>query len=200
MSAFISGISLGLSLIVAIGAQNSFVLKQGLKQEFVFIICLICALSDAILIILGVSGFDAIVPETPWIEEVIRYGGELFILGYGLRSFWMAAKSSDSLLPSTGKSMSLALAVTACLAFTWLNPHFYLDGLIIASISTHYPDTKIQFAGGIISASFAFLFALGYGAKMLTPVFSKPVSWKILDVIIGIVMCLIAMNLYLGFA
>ena len=198
MSAFISGISLSFSLIAAIGAQNSFVLRQGLKQEYVFIICLICALSDAILITLGVSGFYVIVQEIPWIEEVARGGGALFLVSYGMRSFWLAAKSSDSLVPSTGNTTSLALIVSACLAFTWLNPHVYLDTLfLIGSISTHYTNAKIQFAAGGISASFIFFFALGYGSKMLAPVFSKPVSWKILEVIIGIIMCLIAISLFL---
>jgi len=198
MSAFISGISLGFSLIAAIGAQNSFVLKQGLKQEHVFIICFICALSDAILITLGVSGFYVIVKETPWIKEVARDGGALFLVSYGIRSFWLAAKSSDSLVPSTSTTTSLALIVSTCLAFTWLNPHVYLDTLfLMGSISTNYPTQKIQFTIGAICASFIFFFVLGYGAKMLRPVFSNPLSWKILEVIIGIIMCLIAISLFL---
>jgi len=198
MSTFISGVSLGFSLIIAIGAQNSFVLKQGLKQEYLFVVCLVCALSDAILIILGISGFDVIVQQTPWIEEAARDGGGLFLVGYGIRSFWLAAKSSDSLLPANDSTMSFVITISTCLALTWLNPHVYLDTVVLmGSVSTHYPNAKLQFALGAISASFIFFFALGYGSKMLIPIFSNPLSWRILDIIIGFVMCLIAISLFL---
>ncbi|NEP33348.1 MAG: amino acid transporter [Moorea sp. SIO1G6] len=198
LTAFLSGTWLGFSLLVAIGGQNAFILKQGLKQEHVFIICLICALSDAILIAFGVSEFHVIIEEIPWIEEIARDFGAIFLTGYGIRSFWLAAKSSDSLIPSTDDSTSLAIAITTCLAFTWLNPHVYLDTVVlVGSISTHYSTARIQFALGAISASFIFFFTLGYGSRMLSPIFSNPRSWKILDIVIGAIMFMIAISLFL---
>lgn len=196
MTAIIAGFSLGLSLILAIGSQNAFVLRQGLKQEHVFIVCLICAASDALLITLGVSGFSLIIKTTPWIEPVARYGGALFLFIYGARSFWSAYRSNESMNPATEKTSSLQKIVLTCLAFTWLNPHVYLDTvMLLGSISTQYTGQKIEFALGAVSASFVFFFSLGYGARILTPIFRNPKSWKILDFIIGCIMWVIAYSL-----
>ena len=196
MNAFISGLSLGFSLILAIGSQNAFVLRQGLKKEYVFIVCLICAVSDALLISLGVSGFSLIIIKTPWVEPVARYGGALFLLIYGAKSFWSAYSTNESLLPSEKNNSSLAAIVATCLAFTWLNPHVYLDTVVLlGSISTQYIGQKIEFAFGASLASFLFFFTLGYGARVLTPIFKKPKSWKVLDFLIGITMWAIAFSL-----
>ncbi|MCL4114728.1 UNVERIFIED_CONTAM: hypothetical protein GTU68_053607 [Idotea baltica] len=196
MNALIAGFSLGLSLILAIGSQNAFVLRQGLKQEYVFFVCLICAASDAVLITLGVSGFSLIIKTTPWIEPVARYGGALFLFVYGARSFWSAYITNDSLNPATEKTSSLKKIILTCLAFTWLNPHVYLDTvMLLGSISTQYTGQKIEFALGAVIASFVFFFSLGYGAKILRPFFENPKSWKILDFIIGCIMWLIAYSL-----
>lgn len=196
MNGFIAGLSLGFSLILAIGSQNSFVLRQGLKKEYIFIVCLICAVSDAILISLGVSGFSLIISKTPWIEPFARYGGALFLLLYGAKSFWSAYSTSESLLPSEQKKSSLTVIIATCLAFTWLNPHVYLDTFILlGSISTQYIGQKIQFALGASLASFLFFFSLGYGARVLSPFFENPRSWKILDILIGCIMWGIAFSL-----
>ena len=199
MIAFYAGLSLGLSLIIAIGAQNAFVLRQGLNKAHVFAVCLVCALSDAVLIVIGVSGFDLLIDEFPRFETAARYGGAAFLLVYGARSLWSALRSSDSLTAADNATGSLAAAVTTCLALTWLNPHVYLDTVVLlGSVSTQYPDDSLQFASGAVLASFTFFFALGYGAGALTPLFSKPVSWKILDVIIAAVMWMIAASLLAG--
>jgi L-lysine exporter family protein LysE/ArgO len=196
MTGFLAGLSLGGSLIIAIGSQNAFVLKQGLKQEHVFIICLLCAVSDALLITAGVSGFSVIINKIPWIEIIARYGGAIFLASYGVRSFWTALKTDVTLTPAEKSNSSLAVVVTTCLAFTWLNPHVYLDTVVLlGAISAQFPGQKIEFTLGAILASFLFFFSLGYGAIMLTPFFKKPLSWKILDFIIGGVMCFIAFNL-----
>ncbi|HIQ14572.1 MAG TPA: amino acid transporter [Leucothrix sp.] len=196
MNGFIGGFSLGFSLILAIGSQNAFILRQGLKKEYVFIVCLICAVSDALLISLGVSGFAIIIAKTPWIEPVARYGGALFLFIYGARSFWSAYATNENLLPSKENKSSLTIIITICLAFTWLNPHVYLDTVILlGSVSTQYIGQKIEFTLGACLASFLFFFTLGYGARVLTPIFENPKSWKILDFIIGCIMWGIAFSL-----
>jgi L-lysine exporter family protein LysE/ArgO len=196
MSALIAGFTLSFSLILAIGSQNAFVLRQGLKKEHVFIVCLICAISDAALISMGVAGFSLIIKTIPWIEPLARYGGALFLFVYGAMNFWAAFKTNDSLNPADTKISSLSKIILTCLAFTWLNPHVYLDTLmLIGSISTQYVGQKIEFTIGAVMASFIFFFSLGYGARVLRPFFENPKSWKILDFSIGCIMWLIAFSL-----
>ncbi len=193
MSAFVYGLGIGFSLILAIGVQNAFVLKQGLKQQYVFWVCFICALSDSILIYLGVTGFSKIVVNFPLILIVSKYFGAAFLFFYGLRNFYSAIKSTSSLNPSDIEKDSLLKIIGMCLAFTWLNPHVYLDAIIlIGSISVQFSDQLYLFAAGTILASWIFFFSVGYGAKMLLPLFKKATSWKILDVLIGVTMWTIA--------
>ena len=199
MSSYLAGFSLGLSLILAIGAQNAFVLKHGLKKHHVFIVCFICASSDAILIVLGVSGFAVIVKEFPAIEQVSRYAGAVFLTGYAIKSLMSAIRETHTLSPEGEMPPGLLKTVITCLAFTWLNPHVYLDTVVLlGSISTQYEATKFQFTLGAVSASFFFFFALGYGARVLIPVFQKPGSWRILELFIGVIMLTIAVSLVRG--
>lgn len=199
MGGLFAGFSLSLSLILAIGSQNAFVLRQGLKKEHVFVVCLICAVSDAILISLGVSGFSLIINTIPWIEPLARYGGALFLFIYGAMNFWSALNTNESLNPAENKTSSLSKIVITCLALTWLNPHVYLDTLmLLGSISTQYVGQKLEFGIGAVSASFFFFFSLGYGARALRPFFEKPTSWKILDFMIGCIMWGIAFSLVNG--
>jgi L-lysine exporter family protein LysE/ArgO len=196
MNAFLYGFSLGISLILAIGAQNAFVLKQGLKGEHVFWICLVCALSDAVLILIGVSGFHILVSKLPWLTTGARYGGAIFLFTYGLLSFRSAWKSRHSLVPSDIKSTSLSKSMATCLAFTWLNPHVYLDTIVLlGSISTQFTGQTQWFAFGATSSSFVFFFALGYGASLLRPIFARPGSWQLLEILIGCIMWAIALKL-----
>ena len=198
MSQFLSGFARGFSLILAIGAQNAFVLKQGLKRQFVLWICLVCAVSDALLITAGVAGFGAVVTEFPQIELYARYGGATFLIVYALLSFKAAVFSRDVMDPKGENSASLLKAVLTCLAFTWLNPHVYLDTVVLlGSISTQYSPNEWRFAAGAVSASFVFFFSLGYGARLLAPLFHKPVSWRVLEVFVGVVMLSIAFSLIL---
>lgn len=196
MHVVIAGFSLSLSLIVAIGAQNAFILRQGLCKQHVFWICLLCALSDVILISVGVFGLSFVIKVIPSIEWIIRYVGCLFLFCYGALSFLRSFTKKDTLQVDGIKQQSLKTALLLCLALTWLNPHVYLDTVfLLGSIASHYPNQQGYFALGAISASFCFFFTLGYGARLLTPLFSKPISWKILDFIIGIVMWVIAIKL-----
>lgn len=199
MDVFIYGFSLGLSLILAIGSQNAFVLRQGLKGEHVFIVCFICALSDALLILMGVTGFHVIIAQYPQIETIARYAGAAFLFVYGLRSFWSAIRTSHALKPEDNSSGSLMAAMLTTLALTWLNPHVYLDTVVLlGSVSARFGGQATWFAAGAVTASFVFFYSLGYGAALLRPIFSRPASWKILEIVIGIVMWSIAVKLLLS--
>ncbi len=153
----------------------------------------ICALSDSILIYFGVTGFSKVIANFPLLLTVSKYFGAAFLFLYGLRNFYSAIKNSSSLNPSDIEKDSLLKIIGICLAFTWLNPHVYLDAIIlIGSISVQFSDQLYQFAAGTILASWIFFFSVGYGAKMLLPLFKRATSWKILDVLIGITMWTIA--------
>lgn len=196
MLAYFSGFTLGLSLILAIGSQNAFVLKQGIKRHHVFIICLICALSDAILISLGVAGFGSIVTQYPNIEVFARYGGAAFLAVYAFLSFRSAFTVSHAIGNEQVEQTSAMKTAMICLAFTWLNPHVYLDTVVLlGSISTQYQGQQLNFALGAITGSFVFFFSLGYGARLLAPLFSKPTAWKILEFFVGCMMTFIALSL-----
>ncbi|MBB3018510.1 L-lysine exporter family protein LysE/ArgO [Microvirga lupini] len=194
----LAGFLLGLSLILPIGAQNAFVLRIGLRGEHVLAVCLTCALSDALLILAGVSGFAQLSAQVPWAETVLRYGGAAFLIAYGARSF-MAAFGSASLRPSEAAPETLSRVVLTCLALTWLNPHVYLDTVVlIGSISTQFDEGKSLFAVGATLASFVFFFSLGFGARLLKPLFARPATWRLLDVAIGLIMWATAARLLLN--
>lgn len=197
MAAFGSGFLLGMSLILAIGAQNAFVLRQGLHRRHVFAVCLVCALSDAILIAASVSGFGLLSARLPWLEPVLRYGGAVFLSWYAFTSFRAALAADHALAPAAdGAGRGLRETLAICLVLTWLNPHVYLDTLVlIGSVSTQYPGGGIGFAAGATAASFVFFFALGYGARLLAPLLARPAAWRLLDAAIGCVMAWIALKL-----
>lgn len=194
MQAAIAGFALGLSLILAIGAQNAFVLRQGLRREHVFAVCLTCALSDAVLIAAGVAGFGTLARMVPGLETVMRFGGAAFLACYGLKNLLAAWKGGEAMEAGRGTGQ-LRTALLTCLALTWLNPHVYLDTVVLlGSISAQY-DAKIAFAAGAMLASFVFFFGLGYGARVLDPLFHRPLSWRVLDLIVGLTMWTIALTL-----
>lgn len=196
MTSYFAGLALGLSLIVAIGAQNAFVLKQGIQRHHVFWVCFVCAFSDALLISAGVAGFGLLVSQYPQIETFARYGGALFLLLYGLSNLYSAWQRKHQLTPQGDSKASLSKTLSLCLAFTWLNPHVYLDTVVLlGSVSTQYEATKLNFALGAISGSFLFFFALGYGARLLAPIFRHAKAWVIVDSIMGIIMLSLAYSL-----
>ena len=196
IAAFLPGLLLGLGLIVAIGPQNAFVLRQGLRQTHVLPVCLACALSDAVLITAGVVGFGAAAGAAPWIEPALRYGGAAFLFAYGLRSFWAAFRHADALVPAAARGGGLGVTLAACLALTWLNPHVYLDTVVlVGSVSTQFPGRQAAFAAGAIAGSFTFFFALGYGARLLRPLFARPIAWRVLELGVGAIMWSIAAGL-----
>ena len=182
IAAATTGFLTSFALILAIGAQNAFVLRQGILKQHVFAICLTCAASDALLIGLGVAGFGGLIVLFPNLPIIMRIGGAGFLLE--------AAKSGGS----------LRAAVLTCLMLTWLNPHVYLDTLgLIGAISTQYQPgiLKAAFATGAIIASFSFFFSLGYGAKFISPYMQSARSWQVLYVGVGILMWVLAAGLIL---
>lgn len=196
MNVYLTGFALGLSLIVAIGAQNAFVLRQGLRREHIFWVCLICALSDAALIIFGVTGFKVVTVKFSWLTPALRYGGAAFLLCYGLRCFYSALRSNEGLKAADGRQASFWRTMAVCLMLTWLNPHVYLDTVVmLGMLSAGYPGRESVFALGAMSASFIFFFTLGYGARLLRPLFENPKTWRAFESLIGLLMLFLAAKL-----
>ncbi|HIP24327.1 MAG TPA: amino acid transporter [Rhodobacteraceae bacterium] len=200
ISAALTGFFTAFALILAIGAQNAFVLRQGLLGHHVFAVALTCAVSDAILITLGVAGFGVLVEQFPTLPLIMRYAGAAFLLGYGALRFYAAWKG-DAHLDAAKPAASLRATVLTCLMLTWLNPHVYLDTLgLLGAISTQFETlpSKIIFGISAVTASFTFFFSLAYGAKLMSPTMQSNRAWQIMDVGIGGLMWLLALGLILG--
>lgn len=199
VEAALAGFALGLSLIVAIGAQNAFVLRQGIRREHVLPVVLACAVSDAVLIAAGVAGVGALVAAAPALATAVRWAGAAFLLGYAALALRRAWRGGEALEAGGRSAGSARRAVGVCLALTWLNPHVYLDTvLLIGSLSTGFPGREAAFGAGAVAASFAFFFALGYGARLLRPVFARPEAWQVFELMVAAVMVVIALGLIAG--
>lgn len=194
---FLQGFGLGAGLIIAIGAQNAFVLRQGLLRRYVFVTALLCTLCDATLIALGVGGLGTLIAQAPTLTAIATWGGAAFLLWYGLRSFRAALRPSALNAAGATGTTSLRATVLTVLAFSLLNPHVYLDTVVlVGSIGARYPaDQRGTFALGAMLASLIWFFGLAYGAAWLAPLFQRPIAWRILDAIIGGVMWTIAASL-----
>ena len=199
MGAAFAGFRLGFGLILAIGAQNAFVLRQGLRREHVLATCLFCAVSDAALIALGVSGFAAVSLAAPWLAPTLRWAGVVFLAWYGLRAFRAAWAGGEVLAAARGGGEPLGRVMVLLAAMTWLNPHVWLDTVVLlGSVSAQYAGQRGAFALGAVMASFLFFFGLGYGARLLAPVFARPGAWRVLDAVVGVTMWSLATGLALG--
>lgn len=198
LSTYFSGFALGLSLILAIGAQNAFVLRQGILRQHVFYIALFCSISDALLIILGVVGisyfFNDFVNEY---TKVIFGIASLWLFSYGVLRLRSTFKPNSAIITGIQESSSLVNAISIVSIFTFANPHVYLDTMIlIGSISQQFIGlNRAYFAFGACSASFVWFFGIAYGAKLLTPIMQKPNHWRILDSLIALIMFIISINL-----
>lgn len=206
----LAGLGLGLSLIVAIGAQNVFVLRQGIRREHVLVVVVICALSDAVLIIAGVAGLGFLISAAPWLVVVARWAGALFLVSYGVlaaRRAWRggeelevdgadAAASAPTASTATLTRTRLAPVILTTLALTWLNPHVYLDTvLMLGSIAATHGSERWLFAAGAVVASILWFSALGFGARYLGRWLRTERSWRVLDAIIAVVMVSLAVTL-----
>jgi len=199
-SAASTGFLTGFALILAIGAQNAFVLKQGILRSHVFWVALTCAVSDALLIAAGVAGFGVVIESFPSLPRIMSMTGAAFLIFYGAMKFWAAYRGGE-VQALSGKTTPLLPTILTCLALTWLNPHVYLDTLgLIGAISTQFASTagKLSFGFGATASSFVFFFGLAYGARFLAPIMQTPRTWQILDVMIGMLMWFLAYGLIRG--
>lgn len=193
MTPAIAGFFTGLSLIVAIGAQNAFVLRQGIRREHVAIVVAICAISDALLIIAGTLGVGVLVTMFPMALVALKWLGVLYLGWFAYNSFRSAAKA-EGLKESAPRSASSIVATT--LGLTWLNPHVYLDTVVmLGNLANQYGDLRWVFAGGAVAASLIWFTALGFGARLLAKPLGKPKVWRVIDIVIGVVMIAIAIKL-----
>ena len=193
----VSGLASGLSLIVAIGAQNAFVLRQGVQRSHVLLVVAVCAISDLVLIVLGVAGVGVLIEQAPAVLEVVRWAGAAFLVAYGAMAAVRAIRGTQVAQPAAGHKGTWAAALGTCLALTWLNPHVYLDTvLLLGSLAgTHGADGRWWFAAGAGLGSVAWFAALGTGARFLAPLFARPGSWRVLDGGIALVMVTLAVML-----
>lgn len=188
-----TGFALGLTLIVAIGAQNAFVLRQGLQRQHVGLIVLFCAVADAALMLAGIAGLAQVLGHQPLLATVLTAGGAVFLGAYGLRALWRARLGGVLRADAQAAPLSRRAALAQTAAFTLLNPHVYLDTvLLVGSVGAQMGPARWSFAAGAALASALWFSSLGYGARLLAPVFARPRAWQWLDAIIGLTMLAIA--------
>jgi L-lysine exporter family protein LysE/ArgO len=197
ISAFITGFAVSATLIIAIGAQNAFVLRQGLRREHVLLIVAFCVVADLLLIAVGVAGVAQVLGQAPRLLLALTAGGTLFLAWYGIRALARARTASAMDVTEDARRTSVRSAVAQVAGFTFLNPHVYLDTvLLIGSIGARQPsDLRFWFVGGAAAASGAWFSTLGFGARLLRPVFRTPRAWQVLDTIIGLTMLVLAASL-----
>lgn len=196
-SVFAQGLALSLGLIVAIGAQNGFVLRQGLRREHVAAVVLFCALADAVLIAAGVMGMSQALGERPGLARLLAIAGAVFLGVYGWRAFRRALQDSQLAAAQGEQGMRLRSVLAQAAAFTLLNPHVYLDAvLLVGSIGAQQPQgLQVWFVAGASVASCLWFCCLGFGARWLAPLFARPRAWKVLDGLIGVTMWVLALLL-----
>lgn len=193
---FLKGLGTGAGLIIAIGAQNAFVLSQGVRKNHVLTIALICSFSDVLLISIGVSGIGTLVSQSEQLRSFATIGGAVFLFWYGCRSF-LSAWNGGSIKAEESSLNTLKGVTISTLAVTFLNPHIYLDTIVLmGSISSTFQGTgRYIFGAGAILASFIWFFSLSFGGRALAPYFEKPAAWRFLDTLIGVIMWTIALTL-----
>ena len=199
MNDALAGFATSLALIVAIGSQNAFVLRQGILREHVLALVAFCALSDALLILVGVAGGGALVQQYPVALEVARIGGAVFLAAYALFAARRALHPA-AMLPLDAPGLSLPAALVTCFGFTFLNPHVYLDTVVLlGAVATQRGEAgRWWFALGAASASLCWFAALGFGARLLRPVFARPLAWQVLDAVIAATMASLALVVWFG--
>jgi L-lysine exporter family protein LysE/ArgO len=197
MEFFWEGLSLGFSLIVAIGAQNAFVLKQGIRKEHTFAVAALCSLIDVALIVAGTLGLGSVIASIPLLLRAITFLGALFVAWYGVQAFIRVFRPNAILTDTGGEPLSLKTTVTTLLLLSLLNPHVYLDTvLLVGGISSRHPlPDRYFFTAGACGASILWFFALSYGAGFLAPLFAKKITWKIFDFLIGVIMVVMCVQL-----
>lgn len=197
ITTLVKGFTVGGSLIVAIGAQNAFVIRQGLLRRQLLLTALLCSLIDSFLIVLGVLGFGQIISSHPVLMIISKYFAISFLFAYGCHSLYRVFKRGGSLESAEGELPTTKQTVLMLLALSLLNPHAYLDTVVLlGSIATHHPaDEQVYFVIGAICSSFLWFFAITYGGKFLAPLFKHPMSWCVIDCIVSVTMWAMAITL-----
>lgn len=196
LTSAVAGLLTGLTLIIAIGAQNAFVLRQGVRREHLGVVVTVCAAADAILIALGTAGLGALVATHPGLLGLVTWAGAAYLTGYGIVSL-LRARTREALSQAAPASRGSVLTTT--LALTFLNPHVYLDTvLMLGSVATGHGDGRWAFAGGAMCASVLWFTGLGLGARSLAGPLGRPRTWQLLDVVIGVTMICLAVLLVTG--
>jgi len=191
-----TGVLSGLALIVAIGAQNAFVLRQGIRREHVGVVVLLCMVCDAVLILAGTAGIGTLVTRAPVVLDVLRWGGAAYLLWWAVRSFASALRPA-ALTAEEPRSRGSVVATT--LALTLLNPHVYLDTVVLlGTLANEQGDARWVFAAGAVTGSVVWFGGLGYGARALSGVLASPRTWRVVDAVVGVVMLTLAISLVTG--
>ena len=191
------GFASAIGLIAAIGAQNAFVLRQGIRNEHVLPVVLLCAASDLVLILAGIAGVGALVTAHPTLTTVARYGGAAFLIGYGLLAARRALRPA-ALTPAAAGPARLTSVLLTCLALTFLNPHVYLDAVLIGTLANQQGDGRWLFGAGAAAASAVWFFGLGFSGRRLAVLFARPATWRILDWAIAATMITLGISLLVG--
>jgi L-lysine exporter family protein LysE/ArgO len=194
MASVLAGFGFSLALIVAIGAQNAFVLRQGLRREHVLPVVAICAAADAALISAGIAGLGVVLTDAPAVLAAVRWGGAAFLLGYAV----LAARRSvqpAALTPLDRPPATLRATLLGCLAFTFLNPHVYLDTVVLLGAVAHHDPNQWAFGAGAATASLLWFAALGLGARRLAPLLARPGAWRVVDGAIAAFMVTLGVSL-----
>jgi L-lysine exporter family protein LysE/ArgO len=193
LNAVTAGLVAGLGLIVAIGAQNAFVIRQGLAKSHVLLVVLICAASDTVLIVAGVGGLGIVIQALPWLLVAFKVFGSGYLIWFGIKSTRSAIKAAYLENQTTGKAISALKVATTCLMFTWLNPHVYLDTVIfLGGIANQFATQLWWFALGSSLASWLWFAGIGFGAQAASKWMSKPAFWRVLDSVIAVLMFALA--------
>lgn len=195
LSIFLTGVVTGFALIVAVGAQNAFVLRQGIRGERVLPVILVCMLSDVLAITVGVAGFGVVLERWPSVLPIAQIGGGLYLLAFGAQSA-MRVWRPTGLSAESGTTMTVRRAVLLTLALTWLNPHFYLDAiLMLGTVANSFGDQRWWFCAGALTASAVWFPTLGFGARALRGLFARPSAWRVLDSGIAVLMAALGIGL-----
>ncbi|MGX4654291.1 LysE/ArgO family amino acid transporter [Micromonospora sp. SCSIO 07396] len=197
MGSVLAGFGFSLALIVAIGAQNAFVLRQGLRREHVLPVVAVCVAADATLMTAGIAGLGAALTATPAVLVAVRWGGVAFLLGYALLAARRALRPT-ALSPVDRPPATLRATLLACLAFTFLNPHVYLDTVVLLGTVAHQDPNRWAFGAGAAAASLAWFTGLGLGARRLGPLLARPVAWRVIDATIAVIMVAVAVSVATG--
>ncbi|WP_226343901.1 LysE/ArgO family amino acid transporter [Agilicoccus flavus] len=198
MTHFLPGLLMGLALIVAIGAQNAYVLRVGLTRRHVGVVVAICAISDLVLVAAGVAGVGALVQDHPTLVTVVTWLGAAYLVWFGVHAL-LRARRPEALDPAGAPVVALRTVATTALALTWLNPHVYLDTvLMLGSVAASHGEHRWWFGAGAMTASVLWFTALGFGARSLGRLAARPQTWRVLDLVIGVTMIALAIKLVAG--